>query len=101
MLTSEDGIVARLAAPEASELTGAEVQVLEGGTAAWREAGLPLEEGLERLADERDDVWLKPYDHGQDVEARMRQYLTWEVDLLGEVARDGDHRFALTPQAAR
>ncbi|HZD26800.1 MAG TPA: rhodanese-like domain-containing protein, partial [Alphaproteobacteria bacterium] len=101
VLTSEDGIVARLAAPEASELTGAEVQVLEGGTAAWREAGLPLEEGLERLADERDDVWLKPYDHGQDVEARMRQYLTWEVDLLGEVARDGDHRFALTPQAAR
>jgi hypothetical protein len=25
----------------------------------------------------------------------MRAYLTWEVDLLQDIERDGDHRFQL------
>jgi rhodanese-related sulfurtransferase len=95
VLTSPDAIVARLAAPEASLLTAMPVAVLAGGTAAWRAAGHDLEQGLERLADERDDTWLKPYDHAGGVEDRMRAYLTWEVDLLQDIERDGDHRFRL------
>ena len=93
VFTSGDGIIARLAAPEASELTDAKVFVLAGGTAAWTAAGLPLQDGLDNLADERDDVWLKPYDHDKSVEDRMRDYLTWEVDLVRDIERDGDHRF--------
>jgi len=95
VFTSADSTIARLAAPEASELTSAQVRVLDGGTEAWRQAGLPLQSGLERLAHERDDVWLKPYDHGDSLEDRMRAYLTWEVDLVRELERDGDHRFGL------
>ena len=49
------------------------------------------------LADERDDVWLKPYDHDKSVEDRMRDYLTWEVDLVRDIERDGDHRFVRFP----
>lgn len=97
VFTSPDGVIARLAAPEASELTEARVMVLAGGTDAWVAAGLPLAEGFENMADERDDVWLKPYDHDGPVEQHMRDYLTWEVDLINEIERDGDHRFRLFP----
>lgn len=93
VFTSTDGIIARLAAPEASELTEAKVHVLAGGTEAWKAAGHGLKDGLDNLADERDDVWLKPYDHDKSVEDRMRDYLAWEVDLVRDIERDGDHRF--------
>jgi rhodanese-related sulfurtransferase len=95
VLCSTDAIVARLAAPEASQLTAMPVAVLTGGMAAWREAGQDLETGLAKMADERDDTWLKPYDSDSNVEDRMRAYLTWEVDLLQDIERDGDHRFRL------
>ena len=95
VITSPDAVLARLAAPEASELTGMRVAVLAGGTAAWASAGRAMTSGLENMADERDDTWLKPYDHAGGVEDRMRAYLTWEVDLLHDIERDGDHRFRL------
>jgi rhodanese-related sulfurtransferase len=95
--TSPDGVIARLAAPEASELTATPIRVLAGGTAAWREAGLPLEDGFARALSERDDVWRRPYEHDGDVETHMRAYLTWEVDLVAQLARDGDARFRLAP----
>ena len=95
VLTSPDAILARLAAPEASELTAMPVAVLAGGTDAWAGAGHELSQGLENMADERDDNWVKPYDHAGGVEDRMRAYLTWEVDLLHDIERDGDHRFRL------
>ena len=95
VITSPDAILARLAAPEASELTGMRVAVLAGGTEAWTAAGHDLTSGLENMADERDDTWLKPYDHPGGVEDRMRAYLTWEIDLVDNIERDGDHRFRL------
>ncbi len=95
VFTSPDGVIARLAAPEASELTELPVRVLAGGTDSWRAAGRELAQGLENMADAREDIWLKPYDHEKSVEDRMRDYLTWEVDLVDEIERDGDHRFQL------
>lgn len=95
VLTSPDGLIARLAAPEASELTSRPVKVLAGGTQAWAEAGLPLAKGYENMADERDDVWLKPYQESGDREENMRRYLAWELDLVRNIERDGDHRFRL------
>ena len=71
------------------------VVVLTGGTQAWANSGYELATGLENMVDERDDTWLKPYDHAIGVEDRMRAYLTWEVDLLKDIERDGDHRFRL------
>jgi rhodanese-related sulfurtransferase len=97
VFTSADGIVARLAAPEASELTARPVQVLAGGSRAWAAAGLPLEGGLAHMADEADDIWLKPYEEGGNQEENMRRYLAWELDLVENIERDGDHRFRLYP----
>jgi hypothetical protein len=33
-------------------------------------------------------------------ERDMREYLAWEVDLVNQIARDGDCRFRLAPAAA-
>jgi rhodanese-related sulfurtransferase len=99
VLTSRDGVLARLAAPELAALTTRPVKVLEGGTAAWRAAGLPLDAGEEHMADAPEDAWYKPYDRARDVEAAMRDYLRWEVDLVGQIERDGDARFRHVPAA--
>jgi rhodanese-related sulfurtransferase len=93
VLVSPDGEIAALAAAEA---TGLPVAILAGGMKAWRDdAGLPLETGHTRMADPPTDVWYRPYDFKQDVEAAMRQYLDWEVDLVPQVKRDGDATFAV------
>jgi hypothetical protein len=45
------------------------------------------------MADPPNDVWYRPYDRKEGVEAAMNQYLEWEVDLVAQVKRDGDSRF--------
>jgi rhodanese-related sulfurtransferase len=89
VLTSEDGVLAHLAAPEASRLWKS-VAVLEGGNAAWRGE---WEEGIERATTATDDVWYKPYDHGKDYEKHAREYLNWEVALVEQIKRDPAIRF--------
>ena len=97
VFTSEDGVLAHLAACDAATLTGSHVWVLAGGNAAWVAAGFPMTQGMERLADEPDDVWLRAYDLDTGVEAAMNAYLTWEIDLVHQIERDGTMRFAQFP----
>jgi 3-mercaptopyruvate sulfurtransferase SseA len=94
VLTSEDGMLAGLAVAEATALTDHPVRWLEGGNAAWRAAGHSLTADDPRMADEAVDAWLKPYERSGDTRAAMRDYLSWEVDLLSRVARDGTLDFA-------
>ncbi len=100
VLTSEDGALARLAAAEIAPQAGRRVRVLAGGAAAWQAAGLPLETGMARLADEPDDVALSARDRPAERERYMREYLAWEIDLVNQIARDADCRFRLAPAAA-
>jgi rhodanese-related sulfurtransferase len=94
VLTSEDGVLAHLAAPEAAALwPQAQLRVLEGGNAAWFAAGLPIETGLQRLSTANNDLWYKPYDHRTDFEKHAREYLSWEVDLAEQIKRDPAVRF--------
>ncbi len=96
VVSAPDAELGALAAAEVADLAGAlPVFVLTGGTKAWREAGLELETGHVRMADPPTDVWYRPYDFKEDVEAAMRQYLDWEVDLVPQVERDGDARFSV------
>ncbi len=70
------------------------VKQLGDKLAAWREAGLPLASDRRTPPDAACiDVYLRPYDRNDGVEAAMREYLSWEIDLVHEVARDGDVRF--------
>jgi rhodanese-related sulfurtransferase len=92
VLTSEDGVVAGLAAAEASALAKS-VRTLTGGNAAWQSAGHPLTADAPQMADEAVDQWLKPYERSGDTKAAMNEYLAWEVDLLPRIARDGTSKF--------
>jgi 3-mercaptopyruvate sulfurtransferase SseA len=89
VLTSEDGALAALAAPEASAAGGSTVRFLAGGNAAWRAAGLVLTSADPRMADEPVDVWLKPYEQPGNTRTAMAEYLAWETDLLPRIERDG------------
>src|SRR5207253_11482312 len=96
VLVSPDGEIAALAASEASEAAGGvPVAILAGGMKTWRDAKLAIEAGHTRMADPPTDVWYRPYDFKEDVEAAMRQYLDWEVDLVPQVKRDGDAKFSV------
>ncbi len=90
-LTSEDGILAHLAAPEAQALwPQSTVRVLDSGNAGWKGE---WEEGIERATTATDDVWYKPYDHGSDYERHARDYLSWEVALVDQIKREPAIRF--------
>jgi rhodanese-related sulfurtransferase len=80
LVTCADGRASALAAAALAGL-GYHARVLDGGLRAWEAAGAPVERGATRLADEPDDVVLKPYDRGR---AAMEAYLRWEEDLDDE-----------------
>jgi rhodanese-related sulfurtransferase len=94
VVTSPDGVLARLAAAEVRPLVAATVHALRGGTEAWAAAGRPLRAGAEHLADVPDDVYLRPYDRApEQVEEAMRDYLRWETALVPQLERDGTLTF--------
>ncbi len=94
VLTSSDGALAHRAAAEARGLTRAPVAVLAGGTAAWIAAGGKLEADSTVPADaDCIDFYLRPYDRNSGIEAAMKAYLSWEIDLVREIARDGTASF--------
>jgi rhodanese-related sulfurtransferase len=85
---------ARLAAAELKGIVQAPLRILAGGTAAWKAAGFPLASDRRNPPDaDCADVHLRPYDRNEGVEAAMRDYLSWEIDLVNEVAKDGDAPF--------
>ena len=88
VLTCGDGTASTLATATLGRLGYGAARVLEGGTRAWAEAGLPLERGATRLLDEADDVVAKPYDRGREA---MVKYLRWEEAL----DREGRSPYAL------
>ncbi|CAH2604035.1 conserved protein of unknown function [Rhodovastum atsumiense] len=96
VLTSPDGMLARLAVPEAQGLTGAPVRVLEGGTAAWSKAALKLERDHGTPSDVACiDVWLSPCDRNAGVAAAMQEFLEQERGLERAAAQDGTVSFGL------
>jgi rhodanese-related sulfurtransferase len=93
--TSPDGRLARLAIDELRRLTTAEVVALDGGTRLWHAHGRPLVKDRTTPPDEEAaiDCYLRPYDRNAGVEEAMHAYLSWEIDLVNEIARDGTVHF--------
>jgi len=94
VFTSPDARLARLAAAELETDAFAEIRVLDGGTNAWRDAGLPLAAGREAMADTPDDCWRSPYDPYAGPGARER-YLRWAIELVHQIERTGDVGFRI------
>ncbi len=94
VIAAPDPALAALAAEEIAGLVKVPVAVLQGGTAAWQAAGLPLlADRLEPSDEACVDAYLRPYDRNSGVEDAMRAYLAWEIDLVHAVERDGDAPF--------
>jgi rhodanese-related sulfurtransferase len=94
ILVSPDGVLAQLAGGDVKKLRpDMAVKVLDGGSKAWFAAGRPGENGLARATTETNDVWYKPYENRDAMEQSMRDYITWEIALIPQIARDGDANF--------
>jgi predicted metal-dependent enzyme (double-stranded beta helix superfamily)/rhodanese-related sulfurtransferase len=95
VLTSPDGALASWAATDLEAVTGSPPWVLEGGTDAWRDAGLPLLQGLEAPLNPPEDVYRRPYEGTDNAVEAMEAYLQWEYGLVDQLARDGTHGFCV------
>ncbi len=95
VLASADGALAKLAAMDLADGHNRTAQVLQGGNAAWRKAGYPLEQGATRMATAPDDIRLKAREQSENVEDAMKEYLSWEIELVNQMATDDDQRFRI------
>jgi rhodanese-related sulfurtransferase len=89
VLTSEDGVLARLAVGDLDESLSHTVSILAGGNAAWRDAGFALSSGVDRLASPRDDHWLASSERPGDMRQKVLDYLAWEDTLLDDIEAGG------------
>lgn len=89
VIAAPETATARLAVPEVMALGAAACFVLAGGTAGWRAAGLPLVADRANPPDAAcADRHLLPYERNDGVAEAMQAYLTWEIALPDQVARD-------------
>jgi len=96
VLFAADPGVADIAALDLSGLTAARIAVVEGGLAAWRAAGLPVEASPANPPDsERIDYLFWAHDRHDGNPDAMRTYLGWEEQLPGQVAAEGGAGFRL------
>ncbi|MFF7710917.1 rhodanese-like domain-containing protein [Pseudomonas sp. NPDC007930] len=93
VVTCGSSLLARFAALDLAQRVQQPVQVLEGGTAAWIAAGLPLEAGESHLAVPRSDRYRRPYEGTDAPREAMQAYLDWEFGLVAQLGRDGTHHF--------
>ncbi|MCU7649649.1 rhodanese-related sulfurtransferase [Pseudomonas piscis] len=93
VLTCGSSLLARFVAPHLQALAQRPVFVLSGGTSAWIEAGLPVEQGQQRLASPRIDRYQRPYEGTDNPRDAMQAYLDWEFGLVAQLGRDGTHGF--------
>ena len=91
---SDDGLLARFAAADARAL-GCDAVVLDGGYAAWTEAGMDVSRNDAQYLSAPHDAWYSPYqlDHGK--EQAMRDYIAWETGLLDHLAEEPGIHFRI------
>lgn len=94
-----DGRFSPFAAADALSMGFDSVHVLDGGRAAWRRAGHPVErireDTDELVLSETDDMWYPPWARKEGVNEAIMQYLTWETGLLEPVSKETYVRFSV------
>lgn len=100
LITSPDGVLARFAGSDLAGC-GRDVRLIEGGTEAWKAAGLPIQSGMTAVLSEPNDSYLRPYDRTNkaEIEKAMNDYLTWEVALVEQIKKAGGISFRHFPAA--
>ncbi len=86
VLVADDPGIAALAAVDLAEAGAGEMSLLDGGMAAWRAAGLPLETTSDLPPDgERIDFIAFTHGRHDGDAAASRQYLAWEIGLVDQL----------------
>ncbi|RMP14244.1 Rhodanese domain protein/cystathionine beta-lyase [Pseudomonas syringae pv. delphinii] len=86
VLVADDPLIAQLAVQELPLAQRQQARVLEGGVEAWQAAGRPVREGSASLADEHCiDFLFFTHDRHSGNKDAARQYLAWEIGLLGQM----------------
>lgn len=93
VIFTDDVAIAKLAMADLAELSDAQIAIVDGGVAAWRAAGFSLVETPDDPPDsERIDFIFWNHDRHDNSESSrraMQNYLQWELDLPGEIEKDG------------
>lgn len=97
VVTSPEGKLAALAAPDLTKRLDGEVSVLSGGTSAWVAMGQKLEVGENNLASPPIDRYRRPYEGTDAPRKAMQAYLDWEFGLIEQLENDGTHHFKPIP----
>lgn len=93
VVTSDDGLLAKLVATELSDFIEQQVYVLTDGTNGWINSGRALEAGESHLASKAIDRYQRPYEGLDASTEAMQAYLDWEFGLIEQLKRDGTHHF--------
>ncbi|WP_231968529.1 hypothetical protein [Polynucleobacter necessarius] len=93
VLTSTPAELGKFIVKEMQALTSAEIIVLDGGNAAWIQAGLELEKGPSHLASPPLDRYKRRYEGANVDPAAMQASLDWEFGLVEQLGKDGTHHF--------
>ena len=88
-VTADDEALARLAAADLARELDAPVRCLDGGNRGWTAAGYPMTAADPAFLDDPDDVRVRVNEDEGGMEKAMNDYLTWEIGLVDDVARDG------------
>ena len=97
VMTCPDGAQSSFAFEEIKQLllsrSEACVEVLSGGTNAWKAAGYALESGATHLVSPPIDRYKRPYEGTNVPREAMQAYLDWEFGLVDQLGKDGTHHF--------
>ena len=89
VVTADDEAIARLAAADLTRELHVPVRCLDGGNRGWVAAGYPMTAADPIFLDDPDDVRVRVNEDEGGMEQAMNDYLTWEIGLVDDVARDG------------
>ena len=93
VVTCGSSMLARYSVARLEQLTGKPVSVLKGGNAAWKAAGLPVENGETHLLLPRIDRYRQPNEAADDSAAAVQSHLRWRNGLIAQLESDGTHGF--------
>lgn len=90
LITSSDGVLARIVADELVDKHRRRAYALAGGNRAWYAFGGETASGRDAILTGDDDDWHSPYNQETEVERleKMREYLQWETALADKVKHD-------------
>lgn len=95
LVVGTDTATAALVAHDLREGSSADVRLLNGGTGAWRAAGLPVIPSPTPADAERIDYLFWNHARHQGDFNGMRAYLQWELDLPPRIDADGTAGFRI------